>query len=257
MDKYNDSQVPAVLKTFAILEYLLEKNDATIKEISQHCNISPASTTRIVKTLTNLNYLKQNHDNTAATYKIGLGFLKFYQKAQNSIDLQSIAGLEMKKLSRKINQTSQLAILDGYNVVYTLAINTNVQVGVAAPINSPLPINVSAGGKVICAFLPEESKLDIVKNADLPPYTENTIIDKMELLLHLAKIKKQGYAFDNEEYAQGICCLAAPIFNHLGNIVAAVGVTGPSLFYSPKNNFDSIKDSVIETANNISIKLGK
>lgn len=257
MDKHYDSQVPAVLKTFAILEYLLDKNDATIKEISKHCNISQASTTRIVKTLTNLNYLKQTQDKTASSYKIGLGFLKFYQKAQNSIDLESIASLEMKKLSRKINQTSQLAILDGYNVIYTLAISTNVQVGVAAPINSPLPINVSAGGKVICAFLSEESKLDIIKNADLPPYTEHTITDKMELLLHLAKIKKQGYAFDNEEYAQGICCLAAPIFNHLGNIVAAVGVTGPSLFYSPTDNFDSIRDSVIETANNISKKLGK
>ena len=251
-----ENQVPAVRKTFSILEYLLNNDDATIKDIAINCKIPPASTTRIVKTLTEMGYLEQNSEKTAALYRIGPRFLRFYQKARNNINLQAVAKPEMEHLSNETNQTSQLAILEGSSVLYILASNNNVQLGIMAPLDSPIPINVSACGKAICAYLPEETKLSILKRAALPSYTANTITDKMELLFRLSEIKKRGYEFDKEEYALGICCLAAPIFDHTGKVVAAVGITGPSSKYSSKEDFDTLVTAVKETAASISQKIG-
>ena len=125
-----------------------------------------------------------------------------------------------------------------------------------APLDSPIPINVSAGGKAICAYLPEEEKLSVLKRAALPSYTANTITDKMELLFRLSEVKKHGYEFDNEEYALGICCIAAPIFDHTGKVIAAVGITGPSSKYDSEEDFSKLVAAVQKTAASISRKIG-
>ncbi len=252
----SENQVPAVRKTFSILEYLLTADGATIKDISANCQIPPASTMRIVKTLTEMGYLEQNSEKTAASYRIGPSFLRFYQKARNSINLQAIAKPEMESLSHETSQTSQLAILEGSSVLYIMVSNNNVQLGIMAPLDSPIPINVSAGGKAICAYLPEEEKLSVLKRAALPSYTANTITDKMELLFRLSEIKKRGYEFDNEEYALGICCIAAPIFDHTGKVIAAVGITGPSSKYDSEEDFSKLVAAVQKTAASISRKIG-
>ena len=86
--------------------------------------------------------------------------------------------------------------------------------------------------------------------------TEKSIIDKESFILHLHKVKEEGYAIDDEEYACGIGCLAAPIYNYLGKVVAAVGITGPIALYKQTDSFESLLDAVFLASKSISKELG-
>ena len=251
-----EQQVPAVLKTFSILEFLLQNEDSTIKEISLECGISPASTTRILKTLTDLGYLKQVQNGTASTFSIGAKFIRFSEVAKSEIDLKAIAEPIMDRLSKKTSQTSQLAIIEGPFVYYILSKSNSAKINVVAPHNTPIPINVSACGKAIFANLTEEAKLEAIKTLELPSYTSNTITNKIEFLLSLSEVKKLGYATDKQEYAIGIGCLACPIFDHTGFPVAAIGITGQINNYENTDTFETIKREVSKAASDISAQLG-
>jgi len=80
---------------------------------------------------------------------------------------------------------------------------------------------------VLLAFLPEAESSRIMKQIKLKPVTANTISSRKKLTDELKKVRKQGYAFDFRESEQGVECIAAPIRNHLGDVVAALSISGP------------------------------
>ena len=121
---------------------------------------------------------------------------------------------------------------------------------------SRIPTHCSAVGKVMLAFLPEERLVSIVKDKGLPRRTENTITDFEELKKHLQLIRKQGYALDDEENERGVKCVAAPIRDQSGEVIAAISISVPGIRIRTDTLLTTYKDQVTETAVNISKKLG-
>ena len=99
----------------------------------------------------------------------------------------------------------------------------NVEIG------QSLPLHCTALGKVLLAFG------DLQVPESLKSYTPYTILDKDELRQHLEIIRQQGYALDNEEFDLGVRCLAVPVFDFQGAVIAAVGISGPSLRMTQDN----------------------
>ena len=106
------------------------------------------------------------------------------------------------------------------------------------------------------AFLSEERLVSIVKDKGLPRRTENTITDFEELKKHLQLIRKQGYALDDEENERGVKCVAAPIRDQSGEVIAAISISVPGIRIRTDTLLTTYKDQVAETAMKISKKLG-
>lgn len=254
-DKDTYGKVPAVDRIIDILEYLLTHRQATIKEISDACGIPSASASRLIKTLSVRGYLSEQKG-VASAYSLGLKFLQFAQTVYQDLDMDAIAKDEMQRLSSITNQTSQLAVLDTDSVMYTQVVFPNIPISVVAPLKTPIAINISAAGKILCAYLEEDEKIAFVQKAKLTQSTEKSIVDKLEFLNHIHKAKKLGYACDMEEFSQGIGCIAAPIFDHTGKAVAAIGITGQYTAYNNPTSFERLKNQVLSSAKEISKKIG-
>jgi DNA-binding IclR family transcriptional regulator len=106
------------------------------------------------------------------------------------------------------------------------------------------------------AHLPEEALARMVEEKGLPKRTANTITDFNHLKDHMALVRKQGYAVDDEENERGIRCVGAPIFNEAGRVVAAISISGPAFRVTRKTVQERLKKEVMATAQRISRKLG-
>jgi len=112
----------------------------------------------------------------------------------------------------------------------------------------------SALGKVLLAYSPEEEVKQIIRSAGLPSFTPNTITDEEELAQALAKIRKQGYAYDLEEILPDLCCVGAPIYNYTGQVIAAISMSIPA--YRFRRSQAEYRDAIVRTAKAISSRLG-
>lgn len=260
MDDSKKSQLdnknnPAVDRALNIFEYLSIVKNASIKEISDKLEIPHVSTSRLVKTLVNRGYLIEEKGHSSR-YRLGIKLLIFSQLVYEQIDLGRISDKYMKILSDATDQTSQLGILQQGSVMYISQVLPRKPVSIIAPLHTPVPINLSACGKVLCAWLGQDEQKVCVDVSELKKATKISIIDKNEYIAELEKVKSLGFAMDNEEFAKGIGCIAAPIFDHTGKIIAAVGITGHIAAYKNEIDFDKIKDKVLKTAQNISKEIG-
>ncbi|MGI6432425.1 MAG: IclR family transcriptional regulator [Sphaerochaetaceae bacterium] len=246
---------PAVDRALNILEYLTTVKSATIKELSEQLTIPIVSASRLVKTLLHRGYLNEKKG-YSASYSLGMKLLSFSQIVYEQIDLRRIAEKHMRSLSDATNQTSQLGILQKNSVVYIDQTLPRSPVSIIAPLHTALPLNVSACGKVLCAFLPPEERALCIEKAELVKSTKQSITDKQEYASELDKAYSDGFAVDIEEFAKGIGCMAAPILNHTGNIIAAVGITGHIESYIDKDDFERLSKSVQIAAKRISEEIG-
>jgi len=117
------------------------------------------------------------------------------------------------------------------------------------------PLHCTALGKVMLAYLPEGERKKILEDRELPRLTENTITDKRELEKELNKVKKQGFALDRGENEKDVRCIAAPIRNHQGKVIAAISISAP-IFRIDKNVQNNLKKALMETSRKISKRLG-
>jgi DNA-binding IclR family transcriptional regulator len=108
---------------------------------------------------------------------------------------------------------------------------------------------------VLLAYLSAEERKKILGEKVLPRLTENTITDKRELEKELSRVREQDFAIDREENEKDVRCVAAPIRNYQGEVIAAVSVSSP-VFRIDKNTQNNLKDAIIETSKKISKRLG-
>jgi len=108
---------------------------------------------------------------------------------------------------------------------------------------------------VLLAYLPEKERKKILGKKVLPQLTENTITGKRELEKELAKVREQGFALDREENEKDVRCIAAPIRNYQGEVIAAISISSP-IFRIDKNAQNNLKEVLIETSKKISKRLG-
>ena len=118
-----------------------------------------------------------------------------------------------------------------------------------------LPVHCTGVGKAIMAYLKPEETREIIARKGLPRYTCNTLTDQAALEGELSKVRRQGYAVDNQEIMDSLKFVAAPIRNQSGKVVSAISISGP-ISRIQGEHFERAIDLVTRTATTISAKLG-
>jgi IclR family KDG regulon transcriptional repressor len=147
-------------------------------------------------------------------------------------------------------------VTEGTDVVYVLMHETAHTVRVVPRLGHRLPAYCTASGKIQLAFESQDRVRQLFKDHPLRRLTANTITDLDRLLAHLAEVAHQGFAVDNEELEEGVCCVAAPVRDYSHRVVAGVGLSGPASRFSPERVRNELLPLVKEAGTKISQRLG-
>jgi IclR family transcriptional regulator, KDG regulon repressor len=249
-----ENMVKSVSRALDIINLVsLKKDGLGVTEISNQMDINKSSVYRILSTLVKYGYIDQ--DQETGRYKLGYRFLEISSKLLESIDLRSEARPYLQELEKETNEVIHLVVYDQGEVVYIEKLEGNETLRMHSKVGKRAPMHCTSVGKAILAHLPKNDVLDILERKGLPLHTEHTITDEEEFLQELHKIKQKGYALDLEENEYGIRCIAVPIFDHLGKVVAAVSISGPTIRMTDER-IEQLKNSMIPIGHKISARLG-
>jgi IclR family KDG regulon transcriptional repressor len=248
------SSVQSVDRALHLLDLLKEHTDGLgITELANRMHLAKSTVHRLLTSLKKHGYVRQ--DPLTEHYQLGLKLIELGSVVTQSLELRKIATPIMNRLAQDTGETSHLVVLENGEVVYIEKIESPYTIRMYSLIGKRAPVHCTGVGKAIIAHLPEERVRQIVEQRGLPKFTENTITNLEDLLVHLREIREKGYALDREEHETGICCVAAPVFNHQGEPVAGLSVSGP-IMRMDENKVKFCVDRVVHYANEISKNLG-
>lgn len=249
--------VQAVTRALSLLEILArEESSITISELSKKAKLKLTTTHRLLYTMMNRGFIEQDPVNLR--YRLGLKAFEIGNAALSVNDLRTVSRPFLKSLAEQINETTNLAILDGAEVVYIDQLeSTNIViVKMFARVGSRGPAYCTGTGKVLLADLAEEELKKRLAKVDFIKFTEYTITDVNKLATALGQIRKDGYALDFSERDEGVTCVAAPIRNFEKRVQAAISVSGPVQRMTQERITGEILPLVLGAAQKISERLG-
>jgi len=250
--------VQTIERTAFILETLGQHpNGLSLGELSEKVNLPKGTTHRLLTSMVYVDFVRQNHINKH--YHLGFKLVELGNNLLSHIDLRNEAHPHLLKLGEKVHETIHLVILDDDEALYIDKVNMYSQRGglqMVSRLGSKIPLYCSAVGKILLAFMPEAAADVIIKNTNFNQLTKKTITSGEKLMLRLEQVKQTGYAYDDEENEEGVRCIAAPIRDESGQVVAAMSVSVPASRMSIDQINMSLRPQVVETAENISQRLG-
>ena len=218
------SSLEKTLKTIS----LLSENQAglSLTKISETLGYPISTVHHILSTLLPDDYVAQ--DPKTKEYSLGFGFLKISKKILDNIDLRRIAHSHLLELSEKCDETVHLYILRRGLMTVVDMIPKQTGISLASYVGFEADPHPSSAGKVLLSGLSNQQVMELYKDRPLKKYGKNTITLMPDLLAELEKVRKLGYAIDNEEITRGIVCVAAPIFGIRDELVCAISLTFPA-----------------------------
>ncbi len=247
--------VQSVSNAIDVLECFIEdKTEWGVTELSQKLNLSKNNAFRLLSTLLSRGYVEQNPG--TGSYKLGIKSFELGQAYFRNMGLLRQAGAILQKLHEQTLETVYLSIYDNGKVIYISMAETTHAVRIIPMVGHRVPAYCTAIGKVQLAFKSPEEIDRVIKTSKLKPLTPNSITDKKQFLDHLARIVKDDYAIDNEEYQMDVKCVACPIRDYTNNVVAGICISGPILrMYDDRINNELIP-LLKEAAYKVSQRLG-
>jgi DNA-binding IclR family transcriptional regulator len=236
----------SVLKALDILELVSSSQKrVTLNQIANTLGINRSTAFRFVQTLRSRGYLVKDNDRNE--YQIGLKILPMAAISLDSNRLRVESLPHLEELARKCGERINLGIIYEGEVLYLGGVDKPSLPMKYSLFGKTPPAHCCSMGKVMLAHMPEEEAEAILDRKPLIKLTENTITDRKLLSQHLAEVRSQGYATDNEESQPGVFCRGALIKNSEGRGIGAISFTS--------NNLEKVKeklDDLLQTAEIIS-----
>ena len=214
----------SILKALNVLEILAQsENGLRLTDLAEQAGYPSSTAHRLLVSLTECGYVEQ--DPTSSRYYLGLKILNLQAQAIRRRHIGRRAFPQLTHLRQQLDETVNLGVVNEKSVVYLETFVPNSSFSFYMPPGTRMPLHCTAMGKVLLAHLPSETQDALLASLELKPFTPHTITLLSALRAELREIAQRGYAVDYEEYALGVCCLAAPVRDHTNQVVAAVSVT--------------------------------
>lgn len=220
---------PALRRGLDILELLADEDEGLrVPEITQRLDLPRATTHELVNTLADRGYVVVSKDTGRVT--LGVTALHLAAGYERSLDLASVGRECAAEVAAKCGETVQVAVRDGSFAVYIVRIDSKHSVRLVSQVGSRLPASCTAGGKLLLSVLPAE-ELDalIPDDSHLSRMTSHSITTRARLDEDLAATRERGWSWEYCESNDHVTCVAAPVYNRLGECVAAMSISVPVL----------------------------
>jgi IclR family pca regulon transcriptional regulator len=247
--------IQSLAKGLAVFQALTEAgHPLTLSEIAKALGVNNTTATRLCYTLSELELLQRDNQRryhlTPKVLTLGFSYV-------SGLDWREVANYYLEGLFKEIQETVNLAILEGREIVYILRIRKRKYLPFDIRIGTKLPVYCTAMGKVLMALGHPEKTKPILKQLTFKPLTTHTITNLKDFLKELDQVRLKGYALNDEELSIGNRAIAAPIVDEKGFAVAAINLAAPTPRYSRKEMEEKLAVALVNTGCNISEALLK
>jgi IclR family KDG regulon transcriptional repressor len=246
--------IQSVERALNILDLFDERErELTITEISKRMNLHKSTVHSLLKTLQAQRYIAQNEEN--GRYLLGLKLFERGNMVVSHLDLRNVARKHLESLSATTNLTIHLVILDGKEGVYIDKVEGSGVTVVYSRIGRRVPIHTSAVGKSLLLSKTYSELDQLLEDYEYTRPTEKSISSKEEFLAQIERARIAGYSIDNEENEPGIVCIAVPVKDYSGKVIAAISMSMPASKVSTET-LEYYKGILKECSSKISRGLG-
>ncbi len=243
-----------VNKALDIIETMNNHQDGLrLSEISKLTGINSSTVRRINSTLVKRGYLFQKQKRNK--YILGHKFLEFTSPSDSVMSLKELAYPFIQKLSEAVSETVVMGMLKEFECVPIADSVPDQLLRVVSNEKNKLPLHCTAIGKVLLSYMPDKRIAYYFNTTKFVPYTDNTVINKIQLKNEIDIIRRDGVAFDDEEHIIGIRSVAAPVFGENKAVLSAISIVAPSVRLSSMK-MRQLASSVKSCALSISKSLG-
>jgi len=250
--------VQTIERTAFILDIVgRHPNGLSLGDLAREADLPKGTTHRLVSSMVFFDFIRQ--DPATKNYQLGFKLVDLGNLLLSQIDLRSEARPYLIHLSESVEETIHLVVLDGEQALYIDKVDLHTKssgLRMGSRVGSRIDLHCRSVGKVLLAHMENHEVEAIVSKTGLAKRTANTITDPNHLLGHLASVRENGFAIDDEENEEGIRCVAAPISNDSGRVEAAMSISGPTTRITMERIETDLKARIMETAKQISAKLG-
>jgi len=249
----SSSGVRSVHRAIEILELLAARHDLTVTEIGRELDIPKATAHQILATLVAKRVLTRGPG--SETYALGPNLFTLGSYARLNFDVVRVAAPHLRRLNELLDETIHLTVLRDGKLLYVDCYESTKRLRTHSSIGEIGDLHCTAVGKAVLAFQPPDDRRRLIGRSKLDRFTPNTIVDPVELEAELERVVERGYAVDDIEHEAGVRCVAAPIRNHDGRVIASLSVSGPDGRITP-DRFEPLARDLIRTADDVSRELG-
>lgn len=254
MNKKNVTVIKNIGRALEVLSsFTINEPELGVSEIAAKLGIYKSTVYRILKTLEQYGFVIQNIHNQK--YRLGFKLFDLGAAVISKLEVRDVALPFMQKLCSETRESVALNVIDNDERVCIEKVESPESIKNVIPIGYRCPLHLSAGGKVLLAYLPENEIKRIIYKKQLKHTAAGKPIDPDNLYKELQLITKQGYAFSNNEVSIGASAVAAPIRNYTNSVIASISVHGPEQRFN-KERLETLIKGIVETTNSISVRLG-
>ncbi|QCR33518.1 IclR family transcriptional regulator [Lysinibacillus sp. SGAir0095] len=247
--------VQSIERAFIILEQLSEHpNGMQITKLATDTNLSKSTVHRLLSTLIELQYVRK--DSVTERYYLSYRALYLTRNILSNSSLITVARPLLETLVKEINETVHLCVEENEEVVYVDKIESNQTIRMYSRIGSRAPMYCTGVGKMMLSGKDDHTLQEIISRIHFTKRTNYTILTPTDLLEEISTIRKSGYSLDNIENEEGIRCIAAPIYDFSGKIIASFSISGPSTRVTMERIEHELAEKILKTSRAISSQLG-
>jgi IclR family acetate operon transcriptional repressor len=219
--------VQSLVRALTLLNRMADAPDAgaSLTDLAQQVGLAPSTAHRLLTTLEQERYVRFDPD--GRLWSVGVQAFVAGCAFTKTRSLVGIARPHLRTLMEDTGETVNLAVEDDGMAVYLAQVECRQLMRAFARPGSRVPLHCSAVGKAILSRLSDKTLARILHQHGMPRLTVKTITTPAALRADLARARATGHAIDDEEHAVGLRCIAAPVFDESGAVVAAVSASGP------------------------------
>jgi DNA-binding IclR family transcriptional regulator len=246
--------VKSLVKALTILEVLADEDPPyKLTQLSRRLQLHVSTVHRLLVNLLRHGFVEE--DTVSGGYQLSYRVLRMGLRVLDRLDFRRAAQPLLRDLNLRTRETVHLAILQETQAISIDKFLSPQPVGLDARLGGIMPLHCTGVGKTLLAHQSEETLNRIAQSPGFSRMTARTITALPQLRKELQQIRDQGYTIDQEEAVEGLSCVAGPIFNHSGQVVAAFSVAGPATRLTPAR-IPELAQMVRETSQQISYRLG-
>ena len=219
--------VQSLERAFDLLEALAAGGELGVTELANRTGLVPSTAHRLLHTLTKRGYVTQSPE--SGRYLLGYKVVEVASGLEHRRErLRAVARPHLEGIQRATGETVNLVVLEADRVVYIDQVEGSRNVRMFTTVGTSVRAHTTGSGKAIMAFGPPDAPAALYGDRELERLTKRTLTTLAALEDDFKRIRRRGYALDNEEHEEGVGCVAAPVFDHTGRPCAAISVSGPT-----------------------------
>ena len=228
-DEAEDRQrggVQSLGRAFAILEEIARHREGIgLADLSKRVGLHNSTTFHLAKTMVSLGYIRQERD--TKRYRVGRPLFALAASALDEIEMVNLATPVLEDLSRETGESGHFAVRMGDAVIVIARTSGPGAFQLTDRVGVVRPAHCTALGKIILASLRPDQLKRFLERVELKPSTKKSITEPPVLLKEIAEIRRSAIAFDDGEFNPEVRCVAVPVYNFTGDVVGALGISGP------------------------------